>query len=391
MTQLIRKTDDIILRELASCLRAGELVSFPTETVYGLGAHAGLGSAVGRIFKVKGRPAHDPLIVHCTSFEETKRYISPDASAWQRLVHEALGRTFWPGSLTLILPCHQEKIDAAVTAGTGWVGLRCPSHPIALRFLEMCDCPVAAPSANLFGHVSPTTAQHVYDDFPHVDNLWIIDGGACGFGIESTVLRVNDDSTLDILRRGGVGRDAIVKSLIDFQLIRNEIDAKESVRVVERYIAPTVHLSPMTSPGQLLVHYAPRLFTQMIEWTSDLHNFGNFSPVSPEQMKRTILIDFGGHFEPLSGFVGGYRDLSQSGSSEEAVFKLFSALRWAESQGVGDESNWQIWIFNPKNIELMQSNEIFLAMSDRVYRASSGRGIELNFKPDFGRVFFLVR
>jgi len=391
VTQLLRKIDDITLGQLAQCLRAGKLVSFPTETVYGLGAHAGLGSAVGRIFKVKGRPAQDPLIVHCSSFEETKRYISPDASVWQRLVHEALGRTFWPGPLTLILPCHLEKIDASVTAGTGWVGLRCPSHPIALRFLEMCDCPVAAPSANLFGHVSPTTAQHVYDDFPNVDNLWIIDGGACGFGIESTVLRVNEDNTLDILRRGGVGRDAIVKSLIDFQLIRNEIEAKVSVRVVERYISPTAQLTPMISPGQLLVHYAPRLFTQMIEWSSDLRNFGDFSLVSSEQMKRTILIDFSGQFALLSGFVGEYRDLSQLGSSEEAVHELFSALRWAESQGVEDDLKWQIWIFNPKNIELMQSNEIFLAMSDRIYRASSGRSIELRFKPDFGQVFFLVR
>jgi tRNA threonylcarbamoyl adenosine modification protein (Sua5/YciO/YrdC/YwlC family) len=391
VTQLLREIDDITLERLARCLQSGELVSFPTETVYGLGAHAGLAAAVGRIFEVKGRPAQDPLIVHCSSFEQTKRYISSDASVWQRLVHEALGRTFWPGPLTLILPCHQEKIVAAVTAGTGWVGLRCPNHAIALRFLEMCDCPVAAPSANLFGHVSPTTAQHVYDDFPLVDNLWIIDGGACGFGIESTVLRINEDNTLDILRRGGVGRDAIVKCLIDFQLVHNEIEAKERVRVVERYVSPKAQLTPMLSPGQLLVHYAPRLFTQMIEWSSDLEGVGDFSLVSSEQMRKTILIDFFGQFSVLSGLVGGYRDLSQSGSSEEAVHDLFSALRWAESQGLGDDLHWQIWIFNPKNIELMKSNEIFLAMSDRVYRASSGRSMALKFKPDFGQVFSSAR
>jgi hypothetical protein len=93
----------------------------------------------------------------------------------------------------------------------------------------------------------------------------------------------------------------------------------------------------------------------------------------------------------LSGLVGGYRDLSQSGSSEEAVHDLFSALRWAESQGLGDDLHWQIWIFNPKNIELMKSNEIFLAMSDRVYRASSGRSMALKFKPDFGQVFSSAR
>lgn len=391
MTQLLRDIDDNALERLARRLRSGELISFPTETVYGLGAHAGLGKAVGRIFEVKGRPAQDPLIVHCSSFEQTKKYISSDASVWQQLVHEALGRTFWPGPLTLILPCHQEKIDAAVTAGTGWVGLRCPNHPIALRFLEMCDCPVAAPSANLFGHVSPTTAQHVYDDFPHVDNLWIIDGGACGFGIESTVLRINEDNTLDILRRGGVGRDAIVKCLIDFHFVQNEIEAKERVRVVERHVSPRAQLTPMLSPGQLLVHYAPRLFTEMIEWSSEFQGAGDFSLISAEQMSKTILIDFSGQFAVLSGLVGGYRDLSHSGSSEEAVHDLFSALRWAENQGVGDDSRWKIWIFNPKNVEPMKSNEIFLAMSDRVYRAASGRSIQIKFKPDFDQVFSSVR
>ncbi|NBW83574.1 threonylcarbamoyl-AMP synthase, partial [bacterium] len=206
MTRILKNSVELSLQEAAHHLTQGGLVAFPTETVYGLGADARSKSAVRSIYEVKRRPATDPLIVHVPSVAFAEDMIHPTRTTpWQRLAMRALADAFWPGPLTMILPAHPNHIAYEVTSGTGLVGLRRPAHALAQKFLEQCQVPVAAPSANLFGHVSPTTAEHVLCDFPDVDNLWILDGGQCGFGIESTVARLNENETVDVLRRGGVG------------------------------------------------------------------------------------------------------------------------------------------------------------------------------------------
>src|SRR5947207_9629696 len=177
-------------------LRAGGLVAFPTETVYGLGADATNAEAVAKIFAAKGRPATNPLIVHVADVDTARRF----AASWP-LAASHLAEQFWPGPLTLVLP-RSPAIVPAVSAGLRTVGLRVPNHPLALQLLQQFGGPVAAPSANRSNRVSPTTAQHVRDELGDAVDL-VLDGGPCAVGIESTVLDLTGDRPA-ILRPGGV-------------------------------------------------------------------------------------------------------------------------------------------------------------------------------------------
>lgn len=173
----------ISISEAAARLRSGGVVAFPTETVYGLGANALDEAAVRRVFELKGRPATSPLIVHVASVEMAREVV---VAEWPRLADE-LARRWWPGPLTLVLP-KQPKIPDIVTAGLKTVGVRMPSHPVALEILRQAGVPVAAPSANRFTELSPTTAEHVEAAFG--DAVDVVDGGPTQVGIESTVVAV---------------------------------------------------------------------------------------------------------------------------------------------------------------------------------------------------------
>ncbi len=381
MTKILKHPTDDSLSQAAEHLIAGGLVAFPTETVYGLGAHAANANAVQSIYAVKRRPPTDPLIVHVNSIGQADDLVDKQkANDWQRAVLHSLAAKFWPGPLTLILPANLKSIAFEVTSSTGWVGLRQPAHPVAQAFLSACGVPVAAPSANLFGHVSPTTAEHVAADFPHVDKLWIVDGGRCGFGIESTVVRINAEATLDVFRRGGVGPTELGDTLIKAGLLKSQAD----VRIIEKYSAEASSQAEV-APGQLLVHYAPRIYSQMITLNGDDESAKN--EISADELQRTIIIDFAGQLSELRGRVGFYRDLSASGDLREAVFSLFDALRWAETCG---EQNSRLWIFDPRSVA-RRDDELLLALQDRIIRSASGRGAVVRLKPDSGRVFVSVR
>jgi L-threonylcarbamoyladenylate synthase len=227
--RIVTPTSDAIARA-AERLRAGELVAFPTETVYGLGADANNPDAVQSIFAAKGRPVDHPLIVHL-----------PDAShvpRWARNFPNdarALAAAFWPGPLTLILPRTNRASDF-VTGGQDSVGLRVPSHPVARELLMAFGDGIAAPSANRFGRISPTTAAHVADDLGDAVSL-ILDGGGCAFGIESTIVAFVAGEPV-LLRPGGV-------------------PAAELARVLRRPLAVSGSTAPRAS-GTLPAHYAPR-------------------------------------------------------------------------------------------------------------------------------------
>lgn len=212
-------------------LRAGELVAFPTETVYGLGADAANPAAVAKIFAVKGRPADHPLIVHIPDVSHLDRW-ARDISAAARAVAEK----FWPGPLTLILKRHPD-VPECVTGGQDTVGLRIPRHPLALELLRAFDGGIAAPSANKFGRISPTTAQHVRDDLGDAVAM-ILDGGPCQVGIESTILDMSDERTT-VLRPG-------MLSGFDIGLFLGRMPAE------------AVNTSSVKAPGSHLAHYAPR-------------------------------------------------------------------------------------------------------------------------------------
>ena len=201
MTERIEAATPAAIARAVDRLRAGLLVAFPTETVYGLGADAANPDAVRRIFAAKGRPADHPVIVHL--------HRAQDIAHWARSVPEAarkLAATFWPGPLTLILPRASHVADI-VTGGQDSVGLRVPSHPVARELLAAFVGGIAAPSANRFGRISPTTARHVADDL--ADGVAsILDGGACAVGIESTIVAFAGETPV-LLRPGGIGVPAL--------------------------------------------------------------------------------------------------------------------------------------------------------------------------------------
>lgn len=236
--------DPAIIEHAARLLRAGELVVFPTETVYGLGADALQTAALECIFAAKGRPFSDPLIVHIAdeaSLEQLTTLI-PEHS-------RRLTSVFWPGPLTLILP-RGPRVPHLVTAGLETVAIRMPRHPVALALIRALGSPIAAPSANRFMHVSPTTAQHAYTDLAGRVPL-ILDSGPCEVGVESTVLNLCTEPPT-ILRPGGVSLEALRTVLPEVQ--------PPSKRIVNP-ATQTAHTetSAHTSPGQLLTHYAPAI------------------------------------------------------------------------------------------------------------------------------------
>ncbi len=220
------------IEHAAALLRAGKLVAFPTETVYGLGANALDAAAVARIFEAKGRPPTSPIIVHVSNMEMAREVVSEWPAAAQ-----ALAQTVWPGPLTLVLK-KQYSIPALVTAGLETVGVRMPSHPVALALIAAAQVPIAAPSANRFTQLSPTTAEHVRKALgDRVD--YILDGGPCTVGIESTVLSLADGVPV-LLRPGGVSRQQI----------------EEVTGPISQQTSATAGAHP--SPGMHPRHYSPQ-------------------------------------------------------------------------------------------------------------------------------------
>jgi L-threonylcarbamoyladenylate synthase len=228
------------IERAAELLRAGELVAFPTETVYGLGADAGNAAAVAKIFAAKGRPQDHPLIVHL-----------PDAShidAWARDVSAAarlLAATFWPGPLTLILK-RRAGVSDAITGGQDTVGLRMPGHPLALELLRAFGGGVAAPSANRFGRISPTTAQHVREELGDAVAL-VLDGGPCAVGIESTILDLSGEEPA-ILRPGMIGAAAIA-AVLGREPGTPQAGAPRVSGTLESHYAPMTPLELVSSDG----------------------------------------------------------------------------------------------------------------------------------------------
>src|SRR6516165_7692137 len=225
---------DAAIAEAARALAAGGLVAFPTETVYGLGADAGNGEAIARLYAAKGRPAFNPLIAHVASEAAARKLARFDTAA------ERLAAAFWPGPLTLVLPKAADcPVAALATAGLNSVAVRLPRHPVAQQLLRAFGGPVVAPSANRSGHVSPTTAAHVLADLGGRIDL-IVDGGATPVGLESTIVACIGDPVL--LRPGGVPRAAIE-------------------RVLGTALAGAFALNDQPAPrapGMLASHYAPR-------------------------------------------------------------------------------------------------------------------------------------
>ena len=309
----------------ARVLAEGGLVAFPTETVYGLGADAANPAAVAGIYRAKGRPAFNPLIAHVGDLTAARRIARFDAAA------AALAEAFWPGPLTLVLPKadHCAVADLA-TAGLDTVAVRIPAHPVAREILRVFGGPVVAPSANISGHVSPTTAAHVQSDLAGRIDL-IVDGGPVAVGVESTIIGCFDEPML--LRPGGLPRAEIERVL--GRALRQAPTEAESGSA-----------QPL-APGMLASHYAPRAHVRL-----------NAQRLEPGE----ALLGFG--LGAISGIDAAsmVMNLSERGDLDEAAANLFGHLRALDSKGV-------------RTIAVMPiPNEgLGEAINDRLRRAAVGR------------------
>jgi L-threonylcarbamoyladenylate synthase len=307
------------LQPALEALRRGDLCAIPTETVYGLAANALDADAVVRIFEVKRRPAFDPLIVHVKSVEAAREVVAE----WPEKA-QLLAQKFWPGPLTLVLP-RTSAIPDIVTSGLPTVGVRMPAHPVTLELLQYLDFPLAAPSANPFGYISPTTAAHVNDQLSGAIP-YILDGGPCAVGIESTIVDCSGD-VLRVLRLGGLPVDAI----------------RRVVGEVEINLHST---SNPQAPGMLTAHYAPRKPLELVDEFPD----AALIPADTRLLAwRTLPYGTKGEV------------LSSTGNLHEAARELFAALRRLDTSDCS-----RIIAQNVPN------EGIGLAINDRLRRASAG-------------------
>lgn len=307
-----RHPDPEAIGRAAACLRAGGLVAFPTETVYGLGVHALDRVAVARLFQAKGRPASDPLIVHVSSALQARAL-----SATFPPTADRLAARFWPGPLTLVLP-KSAVVPDEVTAGLSSVALRVPSHPVALALLVAAGVPVAAPSANLFSRPSPTRAAHVLADLEGRIEM-VLDGGATPVGVESSVVDLSTDVPR-LLRPGGVSREALVAALGGMPLDD----------------AGPVRSGPQLSPGLLERHYSPR---------APVTTYEGQAPRVLERMRRDamaalvdgqrvglLIFDEDATLGQMPGILVA-RSMGPSTDLEAVAAQLYAALRDLDGSG----------------------------------------------------------
>lgn len=298
--------------DAARLLGEGGLVAFPTETVYGLGGDARNDRAVARIFEAKGRPRFNPLIVHVPDIETARVYVEWSDSA------DRLARAFWPGPLTLVLPLKPESgLSPLVTADLPTLAIRVPAHPVARQLLRTFGWPVAAPSANPSGRISPTKAAHVYAGLSGRIEA-VLDGGACDVGVESTILGLAGDATL--LRPGGLPREVLEQALGHPLASHGKDD-------------------PLTAPGQMTSHYAPGAPLRLDVST-------------PRPGER--LLGFG----PIECTL----NLSYAGDLTEAAANLFHHLHALDAQGD-----------SPIAVSPIPQTGLGLAINDRLRRAAAPR------------------
>ncbi len=311
------------LSRAAEIIRRGGLVGMPTETVYGLAGNALDPFAVARIFEAKERPFFDPLIVHVLDLSWLPRVVAEFPEQARLLA----GR-FWPGPLTLILP-KADAVPDLVTSGLASVGVRMPRHPLALDLLRQADCPIAAPSANLFGRISPTTAGHVAEQLGERIE-YILDGGPCQVGVESTVLQLSPRPCL--LRPGGVSLEELIEVLGPIEISESTDHPSDS---------------PQTAPGMLPQHYAPR--TRLVLDATATHT----------RPGRWGVLAWR-HVADESDFAA-CEILSPTGDLREAATNFFAALRRLDELGLDGIV-----------AETFPETGLGRALNDRLRRAAAG-------------------
>ena len=352
-TEVLRVNENhpnaFIIERAASLLREGQVVVFPTETVYGLGGDAMQPQALERIFAAKERPYSDPLIVHIADVEALETLVTtlPEQA-------KLLANMFWPGPLTMILPA-SSHIPKLVTAGLSTVAVRMPRHPVALALIHATGSPIAAPSANRFMHISPTTAQHALTDLDGRIPL-ILDGGPCEVGVESTVLDLCTPIPT-VLRPGGISLEALQQVLPEVAYHKPPSYEKQNEHVAQ------------TAPGQLLTHYAPSVPTFLFEGPTQAVDRAMLAEIQRRQVQDervgVLIAD-----EDIPTFaISGARiyTLGSANEPEQIATSLYTGLRTLEEAGV-------------QSILCRSFTEqgLGLAIRDRLRKAAGGKIISVN-------------
>jgi len=399
-------------------------VAFPTETVYGLGCNALDSSAIIKVFEAKERPLTDPLITHVTenqvafqlwAADMTSAIISSaDSPSLEGKALHAICEKFWPGPLTLVAKA-APNVPPILMAGTGFVACRSPKHPISIALINAAKIPIAAPSANKFGHVSPTSSSHVWDDLQHED-VWIVKEedvdrqqkhsttkgvivdatSCCQVGVESSVAKIemitadNDIATtnnkkgrITLLRQGAV-------SLRDIQECLREAGLADHFEMLALTKKATDETVPNVAPGQTIRHYSPDipsfiLSKSLCRTASIPSSCMSNRPTTTNDddkifLRKSVLIDFGGKLKAWEHLSLAYQDLSETADSAEATNGVFETLRWAERirdanqilfPEISDEMEEQE-CSSTDSMSTFSPDALTLALKDRLTRAASG-------------------
>jgi L-threonylcarbamoyladenylate synthase len=329
--------------EAATMLREGGTVAFPTETVYGLGADARNTAAVEAVFAAKGRPSDNPLIVHIAdprALDELVTEVHPTAAA--------LMEAYWPGPLTVVLPVREGVLSPCVTAGLDTVGVRMPDHPVALALISTAGCPVAAPSANRSGRPSPTLASHVMEDLAGYIG-GVLDGGAAGVGLESTVVQVQPNGKVAVLRPGGITSEQLA-AVVGAEVVAAEPAAVKEFGTSAAAEAPVVpapgeghsteavsDISAPRAPGMKYTHYAPRGWLGVVRGSSTqrvAEEAASLLQAAQLSGEVTGLLLFEEH-KPLypADPAACVLSLGSLSSPEEGARSLYAALRRFDEAG----------------------------------------------------------
>ncbi len=331
-----------IVEYAASLLRQGELVIFPTETVYGLGADIFQPEALRQIFVVKERPLSDPLIVHIATLEALQGLTtSLPETVWK------LAWTFWPGPLTVILP-RSLSVPSIVAAGRETIAIRMPRHPVARALIEALGSPIAAPSANRFKHISPTTAQHALADLQGRIPL-ILDGGPCDIGIESTILDLCTDEPT-ILRPGGISLEALRAVLPE-------------IRLATSHQSQLSEEQPQKAPGQLSTHYAPTIPLLLYDGSEKAMRAAIFNEacLRTARGERVGILVADGDLPDLQESNAVVYALGDAENPSQIASALFTGLRMLEDA--------QVQVILCRNFS---ERDLGLAIRDRLGRAAGG-------------------
>ncbi|WP_047813177.1 L-threonylcarbamoyladenylate synthase [Rhodopirellula islandica] len=301
------------IRLASQALRAGKLVGLPTETVYGLAARGDQPDTVAKIFAAKQRPATNPLILHVGDPSAVRALVVIDSEITRRRFEAA--SSLWPGPLTLVLPRSESVLDC-VTAGGDTVAVRVPAHPVALQLLREVSLPIAAPSANVSNYVSPTRPEHVIDGLEHSIE-WVLDGGICDVGLESTVLSIANPNAPPTILREGVVSVAKLESLLGENVVSATTPHSAALNA-----SPD---TPAASPGMHRKHYSPRTPLRLVP-EQNRHPCSR----SPDDSKRVLRIQLRGPAKPIAGYADVW-SLSPSGVPLEIANRLYETLRRADS------------------------------------------------------------